>query len=125
MAIIFIDHIFVRRWYFCFSTYIGTYKLTFILLGFDMRELKSSVTHSLCNQNFTSPIHWPKATNFSKTATHANDAIDFGPGGLSGIGPLTVRNLDGHGVHVIVTGDKGKGYGCLNSTNKKFRNILQ
>ena len=66
-----------------------------------MRELKSSVTCSLCDQIFTSPIHWPKATNFSKTATHANDAIDFGPGGLSGIGPLTARNLDGCWMDVV------------------------
>jgi fatty acid synthase subunit alpha, fungi type len=71
-----------------------------------MHELKSSITCSLCDQIFTSPIHWSKATNFSETATHA---IDFGPGGLSGIGPLTARNLDGRGVRVIVTGDKGKG----------------
>ena len=71
-----------------------------------MRELKSSITLTLCDQIFTSPIHWSKAINFSETATHA---IDFGPGGLSGIGPLTARNLDGRGVRVIITGDKGKG----------------
>ena len=72
-----------------------------------MRELKSSVTRFLGDQNFTSPIpsHWPKATNFSETATHA---IDFGPGGLSDIGSLTARNLDGHGVRIIIKGDKGK-----------------
>ena len=75
-------------------------------VGSDMRELKSSITCSLCEQIFTSPIHWLKATNFSETATHA---IDFVPGGLSGIGPLMARNLDGRGVRVIVTGDKGKG----------------
>ena len=69
-----------------------------------MRELNSSITCSLCNQIFTSPIHWSEATNFSETATHA---IDFGLGGLSGIGP-SERNLDGRGVHVIVTGDRGK-----------------
>ena len=51
-------------------------------LGSDMHELKSSITHSLCDQIFTLPIHWPKATNFSESATHA---IDFGLGGLSGI----------------------------------------
>ena len=39
-------------------------------------------------------------------ATHA---IDFGPGGLSGCGPMTARNLDGRGVRVIVVGDKNKG----------------
>ena len=71
-----------------------------------MRNLKSSITRSLCDQIFTSPIHWPIATNFSETATHA---IDFGLGGLSGIRPLTARNLDGHGVLFIVTGDKGRG----------------
>ena len=28
---------------------------------------------------------------------------------MSGIGPLTARNLDGRGVRVIVVGEKGKG----------------
>jgi fatty acid synthase subunit alpha len=45
-------------------------------------------------------------TDFPETATHA---IDFGPGGTSGIGPLTARNLDGRGVRVVVVGEKGKG----------------
>ena len=71
-----------------------------------MHELNSSITCSLCDQIFILPIHWSEATNFSETATHA---IDFGLGGWSGIGPLTARNLDGRGVHVIVTGDRGKG----------------
>ncbi|KAF8907276.1 fatty acid synthase [Gymnopilus junonius] len=74
--------------------------------GSDMRDLASSLTRSLCEQIFTSPIHWTKATNFPETATHA---VDFGPGGLSGIGPLTARNFDGRGVRVIVVGEKGKG----------------
>ncbi|KAF8638240.1 hypothetical protein AX17_002262 [Amanita inopinata Kibby_2008] len=74
--------------------------------GSDMRDLKSSITRSLCDQIFTSPIHWTRATNFPDTATHA---IDFGPGGLSGIGPLTARNLDGRGVRVIVVGDRSRG----------------
>ncbi|KAF8969171.1 fatty acid synthase [Flammula alnicola] len=74
--------------------------------GSDMRQLSSSITRSLCEQIFTSPIHWTKATDFPETATHA---IDFGPGGLSGIGPLTARNFDGRGVRVIVVGEKGKG----------------
>ena len=69
-----------------------------------MRELKTSITRSLCDQIFTSPIHWTKATNFPETVTHA---IDFGPGSLSGIGPLRA-NLDGRGVCVIVTGVKGR-----------------
>jgi fatty acid synthase subunit alpha len=74
--------------------------------GSDMRNLETSFTRSLCEQIFTSPIHWAKATNFAESATHA---IDFGPGGLSGIGPLTARNLDGRGIRIIVVGDKGKG----------------
>ena len=64
-----------------------------------MRELKSSITRALCDQIFTLPIHWPKATNFPETATHA---IDFGPGGLSGIGSLTARLLDGCGFRRAV-----------------------
>ena len=83
-----------------------------------MRELKLSITCSLCDQIFTLPIHWPIATNFSETATHA---INFGPGGLSGIGPLTERKLDGRGVHFIVTGDKGRGDAELfNSLDIKY-----
>ena len=71
-----------------------------------MRSFKTSITRSLCSQVLTSPIHWTKATNFPKTATHA---LDFGPGGISGIGPLTARNFDGKGVRVIVIGERGKG----------------
>lgn len=75
-------------------------------IGKDLRVSKTSITRSLCNQIFTSPIHWTEATNFPKSATHA---LDFGPGGLSGIGPLTARNFDGRGVRVIVIGERGKG----------------
>ncbi|THH15787.1 hypothetical protein EW146_g4747 [Bondarzewia mesenterica] len=74
--------------------------------GSDLRKLTTSLTRSICDQVFTSPLHWQTATEFPESATHA---IDFGPGGLSGIGPLTARNLDGRGVRVIVVGDKGKG----------------
>lgn len=75
-------------------------------LGSDLRNVTTSLTRSLCDQIFTKAIHWTKATNFPKTATHA---IDFGPGGLSGCGPMTARNLDGRGVRVIVVGHKSKG----------------
>ncbi|KAG8840624.1 3-oxoacyl-[acyl-carrier-protein] synthase, partial [Serendipita sp. 411] len=44
--------------------------------GSDLRELSTSITQSLCDQIFTMPIHWVKATSFPETATHA---IDFGP----------------------------------------------
>ncbi|KAF7311009.1 Fatty acid synthase [Mycena chlorophos] len=74
--------------------------------GSDLRKLSTSITRSLSEQIFTQPIHWSAATNFPETATHA---VDFGPGGLSGIGPLTAKNLDGRGVRVIVVGDRAKG----------------
>lgn len=76
------------------------------LPGSDLRTITTSLTSALCDQIFTLPIHWSKATDFPETATHV---IDFGPGGLSGIGPLTARNLDGRGVRVIVAGDKAQG----------------
>jgi fatty acid synthase subunit alpha len=62
----------------------------------------------------TTPIHWAKAVNFPETATHA---VDFGPGGLSGIGPLTSRLLEGRGVSVVVVGDKSKGPADLYNVN--------
>ncbi|KAG9315241.1 hypothetical protein JVU11DRAFT_4375 [Chiua virens] len=74
--------------------------------GSDMRNNTTSITRSLCDQIFTSPIHWGLATAFPESATHI---IDFGPGGLNGIGPLTARNLDGRGIRVIILGDKGRG----------------
>ena len=77
------------------STFILDFFLIQDYLGGDMRSFKPSISHSLCSQVLTSPIHWTKATNFPKMATHA---LDFSPGGISGIGPLTTRNFDGKGV---------------------------
>jgi len=57
-----------------------------------------SLAHSVSDQIFTSTLHWMKATQFPETATHA---IDFGPGGLSVIGPFTSCNLDGCGVRIL------------------------
>ncbi|EAU85370.1 fatty acid synthetase alpha subunit [Coprinopsis cinerea okayama7 len=74
--------------------------------GTDLRGSAASITRSLFEQIFTLPIHWTKATNFPETATHV---IDFGPGGASGIGPLTAKNFEGRGIRVIVAGVKGKG----------------
>ncbi|TFK49453.1 hypothetical protein OE88DRAFT_1737066 [Heliocybe sulcata] len=71
--------------------------------GSDLHQ-SESITKSLCDQIFAKPIHWSVATSFPDTAMHA---VDSGPGGLSGIGPLTARNLEGRGVRVIVLGEKG------------------
>ncbi|QRV90063.1 fatty acid synthase subunit beta [Ceratobasidium sp. AG-Ba] len=85
--------------------------------GADLRDLTTSVTQSLCEQVFSLPIQWTKATGFPDSATHA---IDFGPGGLSGIGGLTARNLEGRGVRVLIVGEKGKnGAEVYDSTNLK------
>ncbi|CAE6423597.1 unnamed protein product [Rhizoctonia solani] len=83
--------------------------------GADLRDLSTSITRSLCEQVLSLPIQWTKATAFPDSATHA---IDFGPGGLSGIGPLTARGLDGRGVRVVIVGEKGKnGAEVYDSTN--------
>ncbi|KAI0311286.1 acyl transferase domain-containing protein, partial [Amylostereum chailletii] len=74
--------------------------------GSDLRQQSGSLIRSISDQIFTQPLHWTKATDLPESATHA---IDFGPGGLSGIGPMTARNLDGRGIRVIVLGEKGKG----------------
>ena len=49
------------------------------------------------------PVDWPKASRFLD-ATHV---LDFGPGGLSGVGSLTHRNKAGTGVRVIIAGAMG------------------
>ena len=78
--------------------------LIYCIIGSDLRTV-TSITRSISDQINTLPIHWTVATNFSETATHT---IDFGPGGLSGIGNLTARNLQGRGVKVVIVGDEGK-----------------
>ncbi|KAG5636096.1 hypothetical protein H0H81_009121 [Sphagnurus paluster] len=47
-----------------------------------------------------------QAANFPETVTHA---VNFGPRGLSGIGPFTAKNFKGRGVRVIVDSEKGRG----------------
>ncbi|KIM51926.1 hypothetical protein SCLCIDRAFT_18296 [Scleroderma citrinum Foug A] len=74
--------------------------------GPDMCKLTSSITRSLCDQIFTSPIHWDTATGFPETTTLV---VDFGLGGVNGIGTLTARNLEGRSVCVIILGNKGRG----------------
>lgn len=74
--------------------------------GPDMHKLTSSISWSLCDQISTSPIHWDIATGFPETTTYI---IDFGLGGVNGIGTLTAHNLEGHGVCVIILSNKGHG----------------
>ena len=69
--------------------------------GKDLRQQGSSdVVASLVRMITQDPVNWEKATEFPD-ATHI---LDFGPGGISGLGVLTNRNKDGTGVRVILAG---------------------
>jgi fatty acid synthase subunit beta len=69
--------------------------------GKDIRdEVTGNVVPSLVRMITSDPVHWEKATVFPG-ATHI---LDFGPGGISGLGVLTSRNKDGTGVRVILAG---------------------
>lgn len=69
--------------------------------GQDMREQSSENLVPLIVKLITSDhVEWPQATAFPN-ATHM---LDFGPGGISGIGVLTNRNKDGTGVRTILAG---------------------
>lgn len=79
--------------------------------GTDLRDENASSSNlltDLCDQIFTSPIHWAVATNYPADTTHV---IDFGPGGNSGIGSLTAREREGTGVRVVFAsgGTAGRG----------------
>lgn len=81
--------------------------------GRDLRTASSTHSESqlleeLFDQIFTSPIHWKLATTFNNDATHI---IDFGTGGLSGIGSLTARECEGKGARVLIAsaGTNGRG----------------
>lgn len=70
--------------------------------GEDLREsaTNESIVSALVRMITNLPVQWEKATVFPG-ATHI---IDFGPGGISGLGVLTHRNKDGTGVRVILGG---------------------
>ncbi|KJZ78054.1 Fatty acid synthase subunit beta [Hirsutella minnesotensis 3608] len=69
--------------------------------GKDLRtEVKGNVVPALVRLITRDPVNWEKATVFP-SATHI---LDFGPGGVSGLGNLTSRNKEGTGVRVILAG---------------------
>ena len=69
--------------------------------GKDLRsEVKGNVIPTLVRLITKYPVQWETATAFPE-ATHI---IDFGPGGVSGLGTLTSRNKEGTGVRVILAG---------------------
>ncbi|GAB7362021.1 hypothetical protein MBLNU230_g2055t1 [Neophaeotheca triangularis] len=69
--------------------------------GQDLREKGSeNIVPMLVRMITKEPVNWEKAT-VMPDATHI---LDFGPGGISGLGVLTHRNKDGTGVRVILAG---------------------
>lgn len=69
--------------------------------GVDIRQENSgNVVPSLVQMITQNSVEWEKAT-VCQGATHI---VDFGPGGISGLGVLTHRNKDGTGVRVILAG---------------------
>jgi fatty acid synthase subunit beta len=69
--------------------------------GKDLRVEKSAdIVPALVRMITQDPVNWETATRFPK-ATHI---LDFGPGGISGLGVLTNRNKEGTGVRVILAG---------------------
>jgi fatty acid synthase subunit beta, fungi type len=68
--------------------------------GKDLRDVSGNVIPTLVRLITHDPVNWEKATVFPK-ATHV---LDFGPGGISGLGVLTSRIKDGTGVRVILAG---------------------
>lgn len=69
--------------------------------GVDMREQEAeNIIPSLVRLITEKPVNWERAT-VCQGATHI---VDFGPGGISGLGVLTNRNKDGTGVRVILAG---------------------
>ncbi|OJD25560.1 hypothetical protein ACJ73_03070 [Blastomyces percursus] len=68
--------------------------------GEDLRDRDEDIAPALIRMITRDPVNWENATVFPK-ATHV---LDFGPGGISGLGVLTNRNKDGTGVRVILAG---------------------
>jgi len=69
--------------------------------GKDLRkEQSSNVVPALVRMICKDPVNWEHAT----VMPYATHILDFGPGGISGLGVLTNRNKDGTGVRVILAG---------------------
>jgi fatty acid synthase subunit beta len=69
--------------------------------GEDLRDTASdNIVPALIKMITSDQVEWTKATTFPK-ATHL---VDFGPGGVAGVGVLTNRNKEGLGVRTILAG---------------------
>ncbi len=67
--------------------------------GKDLRKYDGNLGDRIIELITHIPVNWQIATNFK--ATHI---LEFGPGGISGLGVLTHRNKDGTGVRLILAG---------------------
>ncbi|KAI8324908.1 hypothetical protein GQ54DRAFT_255713 [Martensiomyces pterosporus] len=67
--------------------------------GHDIR-MEQDLTRYLFRSTCVLPVDWAAATEYPGL-THI---VDFGPGGFSGFGSLTFRNVEGCGVPVICAG---------------------
>ncbi|ODV58075.1 tetrafunctional fatty acid synthase subunit FAS1 [Ascoidea rubescens DSM 1968] len=68
--------------------------------GQNLAEFSSgSLAKHVVMSIITYQVNWEKATNFKST-----HILDFGPGGLSGLGVLTHRNKEGTGSRIILAG---------------------
>ncbi|KAK4553557.1 beta subunit of fatty acid synthetase [Recurvomyces mirabilis] len=69
--------------------------------GEDIRKTQTgNIVPELVRMICMDPVNWEKAT----VMPHATHILDFGPGGISGLGVLTNRNKDGTGVRIILAG---------------------
>ncbi|KAG8724432.1 3-oxoacyl-[acyl-carrier-protein] synthase [Ceratobasidium sp. 395] len=93
----------------------------FVICGSDLAAPTCESSPHLSPARFAEQVFSDPAA-FPDTATHA---IEFGPGGMSDIGSLTVRDLDGRGVRVVIVGDKGKSgaevYDATNTSDGKIQ----
>lgn len=67
--------------------------------GANLQKYTGSVSGRITDLITQLPVKWEVATQFD-----ASHILDFGPGGLSGVGVLTHRNKEGTGARVIVAG---------------------
>lgn len=68
-------------------------------LGANFQELTDDVSPRVVECITLLPVNWEAATQFKST-----HLLDFGPGGVSGLGVLTHRNKEGTGLRIVLAG---------------------
>ena len=66
--------------------------------GMDLAQSNDNLIPVIVRMITEEPVHWMEATSFHD----ASHIIDFGPGGMLGLGVLTNRNKQGTGVRTIL-----------------------